>query len=127
MEETITINGNPIAVKKLPLRKYPQIIGVVREIQGKTSILTGDTTTDQILAALPQLVTDCYPDVVQVLQIALDRPKEEIEEWGLDDLIEVVRAFFTVNRFGFIYEQIKKIMANPQAKQLTDKAQQQTG
>lgn len=118
--EKLTINDKEVLIKKIPLRVYPQLIGIIREIQAKTKgIITKDSSTDDIIAALPELITQCYPEVVQILHVGLGVPKEDIEEWGIDELIDVITKLFDVCRFQYIYETIKKTMASPQAGKMT--------
>lgn len=111
--ETLTINGRGILVKKLPLRKYPEILTVLQRMQQKSNITESDT--DQLLERLPELITTNFDDVVALVGIALDVPADDVKEWGIDDLVTVITKFFEVNRFGLVYEQIKKVIARPPA------------
>ena len=113
--ETIKIDDRDVVIKKLPLRKYPQLIGIIKQIQNKSTAINTSSSNDEILESLPQLINDCYPEFVEILVVGLDVSKEQVEDWGLADLIEVATKFLEVNRFGFILDQLKKMKAQPKS------------
>lgn len=66
-----------------------------------------------MLAKLPTVIAEAYPDIVAIVEIATPLKKEEIDEMALDELVSVLEAIFEVNKFGAIMESVKKMTARP--------------
>lgn len=110
---------NLLEFKKLPLRKYPEILSVLAKVQEKTNALTASGSMDSIVKNLPQIIKEAYPEFVELINVITDVDKSVIEEWGLDDLVIVVEKLIEVNRFGFVFEQLKKMMAGKEKEAIT--------
>ena len=109
----IQVNGKPVSVDKLPLKKYADLLASFEELPKHFNLIDGKTN-EEILQNLPALISKCYPDIVRVLKVATSLTDDQIDAMGLDDLIQVLTAIFEVNRYGQVYEQIKKLTARPQ-------------
>lgn len=109
----IQVNGKMIVVNKLPLKKYADLLASFQELPKNFALIDGKSN-DEIIQNLPQIISKCYPDIVRVLKIATTLTDDEIDNMGLDDLIEVLTAIVAVNRFGEVYEKIKKLTARPE-------------
>ena len=106
----VKLDDKKIEVKKLPLRKYAELLGAIQELPKHVGAI-GGLTPEQVIEKLPFLVTVAYPDIVSIVQVATDLPKEEIEELGLDELTDIAVAFFEINNYAKVFENIKKISA----------------
>jgi hypothetical protein len=112
IEKTITINDKNIVVKKLPLKRYADVLSAFQSLPKHLDLFKGKNE-EQLAAILPELISVAYPDVINVVHVVTEVPNEEIENWGLDDLAMVVEAFFEVNNYSFVYQMIKKMTARP--------------
>jgi hypothetical protein len=111
-EINLTINEKQVTIRKLPLRRYADLLAAFQELPLHINEFQGVKETD-LVSKLPQLISTCYPDVVRVLQIITELTPQEVDEMGLDDLTDILEAFFTVNNYSKIYEAIKKVIARP--------------
>lgn len=115
-EQTIQINGKDIVIKKIPLKKYAELIAAFQELPKYFKDFSGKSQ-DEIVTMLPMLIGSCYPDVSRVFQVATNLPGEEIDEMGLEDAVRIVLAIMDTNNFGYVYETIKKMIAQRTIKQ----------
>jgi len=113
-KEIILDSGKKVEIKKLPLKKYAELLQAIQELPKHIGDLDKLTPT-QILEKLPFLIGVAYPDIVQVTIIATDLPKEEVEELGLDELTDLFGAFFEVNNYSKVIDNLKKMFARPTA------------
>lgn len=108
----VKLDEKTVIVKKLPLGKYAELLAAVKElpkhIQGLDTL---DNPT--IVAKLPQIIAGAFPDFVNIITIATDLKKEEVEELGLDEATNIVLGIIEVNRYREVYENIKKALARP--------------
>lgn len=109
-EISIVINDKELVVKKLPLRKYAELLASLQELPKNVQLIKGKSG-DEILQNLPELISVCYPDVVRILHIITDMPEEEINELGLDDIVKIGEAYFLVNNYKDVYDRLKKVTA----------------
>lgn len=105
---------NSYQFQKIPLKKYPEILAVLSEVQKKTKLVSETGSIDQILQNLPLIIQSAYPEIVSLINITTNIPKETIEEWGLDDLVMAVEKLVEVNKLSFVYERIKKVISGNQ-------------
>lgn len=110
----MSINGKDVIVRKLPLKKYAELLGAFEELPKHLNLIDGKNNAE-IVQNLPVLISTCYPDVVRVIKVATDMTDEEIDAMGLDDFIAVIEAASRINKFSEIYARIKKIIARPNA------------
>jgi hypothetical protein len=111
--KTVTLeSGQKVTVKKLPLGRYAKLIKAIQDLpkhQKKLESLENET----VLEALPELIAEGLPDVIRILAIATPLKKEEIEELGLDEAVDLAMAVFEVNNYQKVYDRIKKALARP--------------
>ena len=116
MEKTIQINGRDVVIKKIPLKKYAELVSAFEELPKHFKELSGKKN-EEILTMVPQLIGSCYPDVARVFAVATDLPTTEIDEIGLDDAVRIIEALMEVNDFSYIIDKVKKITAHQGIKQ----------
>lgn len=112
---SVKLDEKTIVVKKLPLRKYVDLLKVLNKLPEQLSSFT-DLPKDEVFAKLPALIADFLPEVVSMLTIATDLTKDEIDEMGLIEVTDVVVAVIEVNRFPEVFEKLKKAVARPATK-----------
>lgn len=99
---TIEINGEKFVIKKLALGKYALILKAMNKLPQKINQF-GATSNDKIIAALPAMMSDSFPELLEILSIATDIPADRLEnEFGLDDITVVIKAIFEVNNFAVV-------------------------
>lgn len=118
MEQIITVNGKSLTIRKLPLRKYADLIGAFQEFPKHFHLVNGKSN-DEILSSLPLLIRNCYADIVQIIHVATDLPIEEVNELGLDDLVKIIEAILIVNNYQEVYATIKKMAARPKEEEVS--------
>lgn len=111
----IKIEQKTIQIKKLPLKKYADLLLALQELPKKYEKFKDFDKADnsQIVAMIPQLLGDSYPDLVRILTIATPLTKEEIEsdDFGLSEFTDCIIAIIEVNNFKGIFSKAKKAMA----------------
>ncbi len=107
-------NNTYIIVNKLPLRKYAALLLALdklpQELEKFTSV--GDA---EMFKTLPKLVATCLDEVINILVIATDRSKEDVEQLSLDEVVNILQAIIEVNKYTEVYEKVKKMFARPTA------------
>lgn len=112
MSQTIQISGKDITITRLPLKKYVDLLKSIKSLPSHLSSL-GGLDNSEVVSKLPTVIAEAYPDIVAIIEIATPLKKEEIEEMGLDELVDVLKAIAEVNRFGKIMDAVKKVTALP--------------
>jgi len=103
----ITINGKPLTISELPLKKYVQVLKRLDNIPKALSKLEG-LENDKLLELIPNLITEAYPDLVLIVSIATDLPKEDDEELGLNDFTDIIVSLIEVNNYQEVFKKLKK-------------------
>jgi hypothetical protein len=111
----LVINDKLVVIKKLPLKKYADLLAAFKELPQHFDLFEGKST-DEIVQNLPIIITTAYPDAVRIIQIATDMNEEDIEAMGLDDLVQIIEALMKVNNYSSVYSAIKKMMAQMKEK-----------
>jgi hypothetical protein len=104
-----TENG-VVVVKKLPLKKYAELLQAIEELPKTLKSMQG-MDTETIMQQIPLLVANALPDVIRIICIATDSKKETIEEMGLDEVVEIITAISEVNNYAKVFDSIKKLTA----------------
>ena len=109
-----------VAIKKLPLGKYVELIKAIKQLPKRIPELSG-LSFDEVLNKLPSLIEDAYPDFIEILMIATPLTKEDLEsDWfGLSEAVDAILAVVEVNNYREIFEKIKKATARPDEKPAT--------
>ena len=108
----IEINGKKIIVKKLSLRKISQIFEKIKSLPKEITELD-KMTNNQIMEQLPMIIAGIMPAIAGVVVTAVDDNEvtEEflLDECGLDDNLEIIKAIFEVNNVDKIFLYLKSI------------------
>jgi len=120
MSITVELQGRTLEVKKLPLKKYAELLKQLKKLPQHLSNLEG-VSNEEIFSMLPEIIADALPDFIGVIEVATELKADEIEELGMDEVVDVILAVFEVNKYAKIYNKLKKTMAqakeeNPQKK-----------
>lgn len=103
-------------VKKIPLRKYAEIIPALKDLTQYDSLFS-DLSTEKLMEALPTAMMTAPDSVENLLAIAQDFDREQMKEWGIDDYVHVIEGILSVNDFAYVYNTLKKGMAQLNIKQ----------
>ncbi len=109
-------NKTEVAVKKLALGRYPEILAGITELPAILQSFD-KLDPDSLFASLPTIIAKAFPDILHILAVATDLPKQAIEEeLGLSEAVKIVVALLEVNNYREIYDLIKKMIAQPTVK-----------
>lgn len=112
MKVEINTLHKTIDIKKLPLGKYAELLGAIKELPKHLNSFE-KLDNAKIIDALPQLISSAMPDFIHIMTIATELDKKEIESIGLDEAVDIVLAVIEVNNYKGIYQKIKKVTARP--------------
>jgi len=108
--KTIIINGKKVVLKKLALGKYAAILKAFKKLPEKLGQF-GAVSNEKIIAALPLMISDSLPELLQILSIASNIPVKELEEeYGLDDTTMLLQGIFEVNDFALVKKNIQRLL-----------------
>lgn len=124
---TVEIGGTPYDIKKVPLRKYAELIKAVKSLPKTVGLIDG-VSNDKILELLPDILTNSFPDLLNILSIATPIPSDVIDsdDFGLDEALKVVMAIVEVNNYQGVFDTVKKAMASYQTTPKTAEIAPQT-
>ena len=72
-----------------------------------------NTNNDALFEQLPDIIADVTPEFIDMLVVATDLEKEQVEQLGLDEIVSLVLAVLEVNKYKEVYDKIKKALARP--------------
>lgn len=106
----VDLGYRKLEVKKLPLRKYADLLKVLKRLPKILESWSG-LSNDQIFEKLPIAIGEFYPDFVELMTVATELTREEIENdnFGLAEATKTVVAVFQINDYSAVYEEIKKV------------------
>ena len=110
----VSLDTGDVQVKKIPLGRYAQVI---REIKGLGKVIDKIAGTDEvdILNAIPEIVADCWGDLVNVIALATGIEEEALnEEIGLNEGYDLVIAILEVNDFFALIGKVQALPENHQ-------------
>lgn len=109
----ITVNKQTYEIKKLPLRKYADLLKALRKLPQQFSKLDGKTV-DEIVEILPGIISEAYPEVVELITIATPIPADVVnsDDFGLYEATEAIIAVIEVNQYQDVYNNVKKMTAS---------------
>lgn len=105
-------NGETLSVKKLPLRKYAELLNALDKLPMQLEKLD-QSKNEEVLMVLPKVIAGCLDEVISIISIATDLKKEKVEELALDEVVNILLAVVEVNRYSEVYENVKKLFARP--------------
>lgn len=107
-----------VEVQKLPLGKYPEILAGITQLPAILQSFD-KLDPDTLFGSIPTIIGKAFPDIVHILSIATNLPKQAIEEeLGLSEAVKIIVALLEVNNYREIYDLIKKTVATPTVKAL---------
>lgn len=117
-EITVKLDNRELIVKKLPLGKYAELLGAIKQLPKHIQNL-GAFDNPTIIAQLPQLIAGATPDFMAIISIATDLKKEEVEALGLNEAVKILIAIIEVNKYKEVYQDLKKALAQPVTQKVT--------
>jgi len=106
----VKINNKDVVIKKLPLGKYAEVLGALDKLPTKV----GDfdkLSQDKIIASLPKLISESFPELIKIISIASGVLEEELtNEYGLDDVTLLIKGIFDVNDFNLVKKNIQGLL-----------------
>lgn len=116
--KTIKIMDEKYEIKKLPLRRYQELIKAVRNLPFVIfeSFENVELTTESIMEKVPELLAIVNDDIIHCVSVAsgLDKEVFNNDDFGGDDFLTVINAVLEVNNIKVIVGEIKKLMGNLQ-------------
>jgi hypothetical protein len=110
---TVQLDDRKIEIKKLPIGRYVELLKALETLPKQISGLDGLSNED-VLSRIPLVIAESLPEFIDIMTIATELKREEIEELGLDECIKIVEAVFEVNNFKDVFSSIKKVLARPE-------------
>ena len=107
MEKIVTLENKSITVKKLPIKKYADLVKQIQNLPKVFATVNGKTS-EEIVTLLPNLVETSLDDVVSIIANAVDMPKAEVEELGFSEVTSLFIAVIEVNQYAEAIEKLKK-------------------
>ena len=117
----VQLDDKEVEVGKLPIGEYANLIKAIKKLP-QHLVKIENLSKAKIIALLPDLAADALPDLIGIVAAGVKLPPEEVAQLGLHEIIKLVEAFLTANKFDEISESVKKIFAHPTVRQYTQKA-----
>ena len=119
---SVQLDDKKIEVRKLPILRYAEMLKAVKELPKHLSGMDMQNTgVDKIFEQLPYLIAVALPDIINIISIATDLEKDEIEQLGLDEVTSLAVAIAEVNNYQGVFDKVKKALAHPSLKTLPKK------
>lgn len=107
----VKLDNKELVVSKLPLKSYADLLKNLNKLPEYLAKLD-EVDEDAFIGVLPTLIADALPDVILLIECATDLTKEEIENLGAAEAIDLISAIITVNRYGDIVGKVKKVLSS---------------
>jgi hypothetical protein len=109
--QTVVLNGKKITVRKMPLRQFAEVLKLLKELPKQFGSLDS-ISNDEAIARLPFIIGESLPELAAVVSVASGVDKDEIlDEYGLDDISELLIVIKQVNQLDKVVSNVKKLMA----------------
>lgn len=108
----VKLDDRTIEVKKLPIGRYVELLKAFDGILPRIGALDG-ISNDEVLSRLPVIISESLPDMINILVLTTELKKEEVEQLGLDECINILESVVEVNNLKSVFEKVKKVMARP--------------
>lgn len=118
--KTITIYGEPVTIKKLPIRKVVGLFDFLKKLPAELKSQLQNFNVDKsdidfMLEEIPSFLTGSLDQFAGLIAFAANSEQvteEKIKDlYGLDDGVALIEAIIEVNNAKFIMERIKKAVA----------------
>lgn len=133
IKKTIEINGEKIVIKKMALRRYAEMVKAVASAQDAIRSLfeMGDINEKKIIVALPKMIQDSYPQLIEILSIATGLDEKVFDEdndyyYGLAEVAVLLKTVFEVNDFAEIKKNIESMLSGLRSSQVDTKTNTKT-
>lgn len=112
MKVKIETLNKEIEIKKLPLKKYSDLLKGLQKLFPQLMEMK-DVEVSTIFSLLPTIIENSFDDVCELIVMATELKKEETEALALDEFIDIIITLYEVNRYKEVYDRIKKVQAQP--------------
>lgn len=119
---TVQLDEQTIEVKKLPIGEYADLLRSIKKLPAHFKDVT-NLEVSTIIEKLPEIAGNSLPDLLGIISVATKMTVEEIEPLGLDEIAKLIMAIYEVNNYAEVYKLIKKGLAHPALKEITNKNQ----
>lgn len=113
-QKTVELNGKPVVLESVPIGKYAEMLRLLKELPKKLGLASFDKvkfTPEVVIESLPVWISDAFPELIAILEIATPLKKEELEELSLEDITTIVLGVVEVNNYVGIFDKVKKALA----------------
>jgi hypothetical protein len=104
-----------ITIKKFPIKKYVDVIKKIKNLPKLLNIFDG-ASQEELFIKLPEIIEQCYEDVIVILSIAVELPTDEIEKLPLDEIVDLTFSFIEVNKYFNMIDKVKKNLEKMKSK-----------
>lgn len=113
MIKTIKIDNKEYKLEKLPLGRYAELLDALDKIPQHLQGLDG-LSEENILKALPRMLKESLPEIIEVISIGSGIDKETItDEFGLADVAKIIQAIFEINEFKEVGKVLGALRPSP--------------
>lgn len=110
----VQLDDKVIVIKKLPIMRYAEMLKVIKELPKHIGTLDLQNITIQTLVQeLPLLIGVALPDILNIIEIATELERKEIEKLGLTEITKIVVAIYETNNYQELFDTLKKVTAQP--------------
>lgn len=102
-----------VEVVELPLMKYSELMDTLEKLPKKIQGLNIGSV-ESMVETIPTLIKHCLPELIDIISIATNISKEEVQIMGLSKVAKLIEAIFEVNDFEYLFNLAKKALARYQ-------------
>lgn len=118
-QKTVVLAGQRIVVRKLPIKRIVELLEMLKnlppEVKDEFNRIDKDMKNEEFVSALPTLIALLLPQLADFVIKAIGDEKLNrellLEKAGIDEVIELVDEFITINNVLGILDRIKKMQA----------------
>lgn len=121
MKTIVKLDDRDAQIDKLPIARYADLVRSIKKLP-QHFIKLENLSRDKIIAILPDLAIDSLPDLIELMSVMVQMPKEDVEKLGLHEIVRLFEGFWQANKFDEIGEVVKKALAHPTIAKYTQKA-----
>lgn len=118
-KKTIGIGKKKITICKMAFGDYAIFTRKLLEAKGAIKALfeMGEITQNKIINALPEIISESFPQLIEIISFASGIPKkkfsrsEDGEYYGLSETVLILKTVLEVNDFNEIKKNIGNILS----------------
>lgn len=103
----IKIQNKTIKIGVIPIKEYSNLLKQLKTLPKYFNEISGKTN-NEIFEMAPEIITNCLPDILAIFEQATGVKKEDLENYGLADLVDIFVAVIQENRFVESIDKLKK-------------------